>query len=195
MPATRPTSTWPRAHTQDVVVSYTVTDAHGATDTRDADHHRHRRQRRAGGGRRHRCGRPRTAPSPARSRANDSDVDDGERCAELRARCAGRRPDASTPTAATASSRATRPTSTWRPATPGRGRRATPSPTRTAPPTRATLTITVTGTNDAPVAVADTDAATEDSAIITARSRPTTATSMTASGDAELCARSPAPPA
>ena len=33
--------------------TYTVTDAHGATSTVDADHHHHRHQRRAGGGRRH----------------------------------------------------------------------------------------------------------------------------------------------
>ena len=44
----------------------------------------------------------------------------------------------------------------------------------------ATLTITVTGMNDAPVAVDDVNAGTEDTHRSRARWRPTTATSMTA---------------
>ena len=63
--------------TADVVVSYTVTDEHGATSTSDADDHRHRHQRCAGGGGGREQRARRTATITGTVATNDSDVDDG----------------------------------------------------------------------------------------------------------------------
>ena len=138
-----------------MVANYTVTDEHGATD-RDADDHADRHQRRAGGGCRHQLGQRGHARSPARSRPTTA-TSMTARLLTYSAQCAGRRPDAQRGRQLQLRCRQRR-----LPA-PGAGRRqptwwpTTRSPTSTARPRRATLTITLTGTNDAPVAVADTN--------------------------------------
>ena len=149
-----------------MVANYTVTDEHGATDTRDADHHAHRHQRRAGGGRRHQRAAEDDTIITGSVATNDSDVDDGDTrdlSYTLDAPVAGLTLNAN-------GSYSFDAVACRLPALAGRRRDArswspaTPSPTARRHRHR-TLTITVTGTNDAPVAVADTNAGLEDSTI------------------------------
>ena len=63
--------------TQDVVANYTVTDEHGATGDLDADHHADRHQRRAGGGGRRPMRASEDSTITGTVATNDSDVDDG----------------------------------------------------------------------------------------------------------------------
>ena len=139
---------------------------------RDAQHHPDRHQRRAGRGGRHRRGIEDTTITGSVA-ANDSDLDDGATLSyALDAPVAGLTlngdgsysfdaADAAYQHLAAAPRRTSSPT--------------TPSPTRMAPPSTASLTITLTGTNDAPVAVADT-----------ARFEDSTVTGSVAANDSDL---------
>ncbi len=165
--------------TTSVVASYTVTDEHGATEHSHPHHHRHRHQRCAGGGGRHRQPATEDATITGTVATNDSDVDDGA-VAELRARCAGagrsdlqRRRQLQLRSGNAAyqhlAQGATTDVVASYTVTDEHG--ATDS---------GTLTITVTGTNDAPVAVADTNSGNEERDDHRHGRRPTTATSTTA---------------
>ena len=163
MPATPPTSTWPPAPPTDVVASYTVTDAQGATSTasltitltgtNDAP--------------------VAVADTAAVNEdgtitgsvaANDSDVDDGATLSyALDAPVAGLTLNADGSYSFDAANAAYQHLAAG--ATDDVVASYTVTDAQGATGT-ATLTITVTGTNDAPVAVADTDRGNED-AIIT----------------------------
>ena len=164
---------------QVVVVSYTVTDEQGATDTRDADHHvtgtndapvavadtnsGHRGQRR----------------SPARSRPTTATSMTAAVTLSYALDAPVRRPDLNADGSYSFDAgNAAYQHLARRHA--GRGGELHRHRRSTARPSTATLTITVTGTNDAPVAVADTNCGHRGHASSAARWRPTTATSMTA---------------
>ena len=178
-----PTSTWRRARPPG-----RGGQLHGHRRARrdatpHADDHADRHQRCAGGGGR-RGRRPRkTRPSTVNVLANDSDVDDGH-VFTLSTASAPSGKVAGLTSVANGSYSFDPGNAAYQHLARGRDRAGRRSTTRCTDEHGATcdstLTITVTGTNDAPVAVADINSGTEDTHASPARSRPTTATSMTA---------------
>ena len=145
--------------TQVVVANYTVTDEHGASSRQHPDDHADRHQRRAGSGGRYQRGNEDTTITGTVA-ANDSDVDDGAVLSYAQiAPVAGLTLNADGSYSFDA---ATPPTSTW-PRVPRRSWWPTTRVTdEHGASSASTLTITLTGTNDAPVAVADTNSGNED---------------------------------